>query len=168
MELGNMFFGNSRGEYPVKRHAGFEDELWRLFKAIGADDHYGSDFISDVFEIHPYWWGDCTCGYEEKEHQWERLHNHRPPCLWYGYDGSKLMTAPCTCGYQHEREMFEMEHDHTETCALVRPNFWYKPDDYKLKWYKYPVRDSYTNRKLSLGQFVRMIDKCIASLKEKR
>jgi len=163
MELGNMFFGNSRGEYPVKRHAGFEDELWRLFKAIGADDHYGSDFTNDVFEVHPYWWGDCTCEYEEKERRWQKLHQHLASCPAAGDD-----FVACSCGYEHEWKMFSMEHDHTEDCALVRPNFWYKPDDYKLKWYKYPVRDSYTNRKLSLGQFVRMIDKCIASLKEKR
>ena len=33
MELGNMLNGNSRGEYPLKRSAGFEEELERLFDA---------------------------------------------------------------------------------------------------------------------------------------
>ena len=34
MELGNLMFGNSRGEYPIGRDGcGFEEELYRLFDA---------------------------------------------------------------------------------------------------------------------------------------
>jgi hypothetical protein len=27
MELGNLIFGNSRGEYPIERNIGWEDEV---------------------------------------------------------------------------------------------------------------------------------------------
>jgi len=43
-------------------------------------------------------------------------------------------------------------------------NFWFKPTDFKIKWYKYPLRDSYANRPVSELEFLSMINKCILSL----
>ena len=167
MELGNLFFGVSRGEYEVPRHKGYEKELYRLFHRLGNTDvTYPNDFTNDVFEIHPYYWGDCTCGYEEKKLKWEKLHQHSPNCPWRGYSYKLPLPDPCRCGYVHELEMFEAENDHTDDCLLLRPNFWFKPTGYKLKFYKYPLRDSYASQKLSLAKFGQMIDECIKSLGE--
>ena len=127
MELGNMMFGNSRGEVPVPRGAGYEDELIRLFEAYAFNDsmlHYGPEFENDVFEVHPYWWGGCTCGADE-QYDWP---------------------------------------EHTADCKEVVPNFWYKPTDYQLQFYKYPLRDAYANRAVSLREFAAIIDACIESL----
>ena len=62
MELGNLVFGHSRGEYPVPRTDFYYDQLFRLFEAIDPkyDHSYGLEFENKVFSTFPYYWGDCT------------------------------------------------------------------------------------------------------------
>lgn len=83
MELGNMLFGNSRGQHPVPRD--WEDELYRLFKEIEKQDRKFNnypyqEYENDVFHIFPYYWGDCTCGFEEIEYEIAGELEHRPDC----------------------------------------------------------------------------------------
>lgn len=93
MELGNWIFGNSRGPYPIPRGVGWEEELYRLFDALDLDE-YGwprgveegegpKSFENDVFWIMPYYWGECTCGWDEIDNGQERLERlkHRPECV---------------------------------------------------------------------------------------
>ena len=70
MELGNLIFGNSRGEYPLDRDL-YEGIVVRGLSDIGCD-HYGhlndktleayrndrGGITTSMFEIYPYWWGD--------------------------------------------------------------------------------------------------------------
>ncbi len=121
MELGNLCFGHSRGEFEVPRTDEYEEPLRRLFSHLGLDETYGGEYISDKFEIHAYWWGDCDCG----------------------ADG-------CEEGEEHKN-----------TCGLVRPNFWHKPTGYELRFYKYPLRDSYANANLTPKEFNEIIDDCM-------
>ena len=116
MELGNLLFGHSRGERPVPRYGGYEEELERLFDALGCDI-YGVNFENDVFAMHPYYWGYCEC-----------------------------------------------EDEHDEDCPVIQPNFYHKSSGLKIWWYKYALRDSYSNQKLA--NFAEIIDECIESLKE--
>ncbi len=55
---------------------------------------------------------------------------------------------------------------HLENCKLLKYNFYYKPDDFGICWYKYPLRDSYKNKDIDILEFKKIIDKCIKSLKE--
>lgn len=76
----------------------------------------------------------------------------------------------CTCGHDEKWERFAEEvikeiGEHPESCPVVRPNFHHKKSGYKLKWYKYPLRDSYANKNLSLKEFSSMIDDCVDSVK---
>lgn len=85
MEFGNMIFGNSRGEFPVSRSAGYYEELIRLFEAyaparVNFWREYGEEFENDVFSVFPYFWGTCECGYDEKEHQWSKENKHEESC----------------------------------------------------------------------------------------
>jgi len=126
MELGNMMFGNSRGEYPVERLDRYYYEFERLFNAYAPDRNnlwreYGVEFENDTFWVFPYYWGDCTCGAEGDEY--------------------------CT-----------------NECLLVKPNFYHKPTGFKLSWYKYPLRDSYSNEPVTMKLLQTIIDDCIASL----
>jgi hypothetical protein len=126
-ELGNAVFGNSRGQVKIPRGKGFEEELYRLFDAYAPDRdnswrEYGVDFENNIFSVMQYWWGDCTCGWDE------------------------------------------IDNGHLPSCKLVKPNFLYKPTGYAIQWYKYPLRDSYANREISLSEFAKMIDNCIDSL----
>lgn len=130
MELGNMIFGNSRGEFEIPRHSGYEHELYRLFSVVqGVEyekvDSYCEPFENDIFSLFPYYWGDCTCGINEENDE-----EHKPDCL------------------------------------LLKPNFYYKPDGLRIEWYKYPLRDSYSNKKLTMKYFINVIDDCIKSLRK--
>jgi hypothetical protein len=91
MELGNAIFGNSRGEYPIERGEGFENELYRLFEAYAPSRdnswrEYGVEFENDVFSVFPYYWGDCTCGYDEKDYQWSAENEHESSCYQSALD----------------------------------------------------------------------------------
>lgn len=41
-----------------------------------------------------------------------------------------------------------------------RPNFKYFKSGYELRWYKYPLRDSYANKDLTYDQFDEMLTDC--------
>jgi hypothetical protein len=78
MELGNMVFGHSRGSVSVDRGK-WQDRFGEFMEAIGTDS-YGANISNDVFEMRPYYWGDCTCGYDEKAAGWGDDHAHGPVC----------------------------------------------------------------------------------------
>ena len=40
------------------------------------------------------------------------------------------------------------------------PNFVYFPSNYELRWYKYPLRDSYANNNLTYKEFKAMLKDC--------
>ena len=69
MELGNLIFGHSRGEYSIPRTKEWEIMIISLLYVCSEDSFLVSppSFENKVFLIFPYYWGDCTCGYQEKE-----------------------------------------------------------------------------------------------------
>jgi FkbM family methyltransferase len=73
-ELGNLCFGNPGrvGRYEVERDWGVVFDI--LMGSLNGDC-YGVDYENDIFEIHPYYWGECTC-----EDQNENGY-HTPDCL---------------------------------------------------------------------------------------
>ena len=212
MELGNMCLGNSRGNFHIKRGVGFEGLLLDMFEFAGLDDYgcpsgvkklllkrleIGGILENDTFSVFPYYWGDCTCGYAEKEARWCKANEHEESCyqISYGallkiyaftevpkkevlklykkhnvvYDKENPMTGSaivCTCSYKHKWAKFVAENDHADTCPLVFPNFVHKSSGLTIQWYKYPLRDSYSNVELTLEVFSKIIDDCIKSLKK--
>ena len=116
MELGNVIFGNSRGEYEVPRKE-FEDILLPLMEEVGVglrgydkdpDETYAT-FENDIFLIRPYYWGN----------------------------DDKIASLS---------------------------NFVYKPTNFQIQWYKYPLRDSYMNQDINVEQFKEIIKNCKKSL----
>lgn len=99
MELGNLFWGNSRGEYLIDRD--LTDLFIDILEMLGCDargytnnnnpniNDRGGITIDNII-IRPYYWGD-----DEDE--------------------------------------------------AVLPNFEYKPLRLTIDWYKYPLRDAYSN-----------------------
>ncbi len=121
MELGNLLFGHSRGNFAVDRVLQDSFEWDELICATNSD-FYGYTTIKDkmnnsggyeneVFSIRPYWWGD------------------------------------------DDAEQTDM------------PNFLYKPTGFEIRWYKYPFRDSYMNKNLSLDKIREIFRHCIGSTK---
>jgi len=218
-ELGNLVFGNSRGEYPLKRGVGFEEELFRLFDAYAPDRdnswrEYGVEFENDTFMVFPYYWaGNCTCGFDNYEFtekhsencflnelEREKLKNgwvknkygflEYPEKDWETMKKSELeivkelykkrgwdtksknwwhgFAIRCDCDYWERYEKWLKKigypNGHKESCLLMKPNFLYKPTGFWIKWYKYPLRDAYTNQVIALQEFKEIIDKCIESV----
>ena len=46
-----------------------------------------------------------------------------------------------------------------------KPNFIYKPDGFRMCWYKYPLRSCFANRNIEFDEFSKMVDACVKSLK---
>ena len=66
-ELGNILYGNSRGNYPIhprrKFEKAFEETLGEFFDGYGyiKEDRLSTDrggFQNEIFSIEPYYWGD--------------------------------------------------------------------------------------------------------------
>ena len=90
-ELGQMCFGNKWEQHEAPPFVG--SDLYDLSEMLGGRDPdnqahgllggewgYGQEFENDVFEMHPYYWGDCTCGFDEADSQWDEEHSHAPEC----------------------------------------------------------------------------------------
>ncbi len=113
MELGNLIFGHSRGEYQVDRET-YQDMFGEFLEKINCDGYgcfQGNDgtFENEVFAIRPYYWGD-----DEEE--------------------------------------------------MAKPNFLYKPDNLEIRWYKYPFRDSYSNKELTVDYLKEILNNCEKSI----
>jgi hypothetical protein len=121
MELGNLLFGHSRGEFPIERIDEFEEPLFKLIEKInGESTCYTNPYKNNVFVIRPYWWGECDCGALDYE-------------------------------------------PHTDSCSLILPNFEHFKSDLKVMWYKYPLRDSYANREITLNEWTKIMKECYNS-----
>lgn len=85
---------------------------------------------------------------------------------FYGFDNDVFAIRPywwgdCTCGAEENNNEC-----HAPDCALVLPNFLYKPTRFEIQWYKYPFRDSYMNQNLSQKEILNIFDKCAESIGE--
>mgnify|MGYP001617290362 CR=1 FL=1 len=81
MELGNLCFGHSRGEYLVQRTDEWGEPMFDLQDAIQPNcSPYGTDFENDVFAMATYFWGECACGYEDKEVSFCEDNPHQRSC----------------------------------------------------------------------------------------
>ena len=79
----------------MERHVGWEEELEHLSEAYSHDSYF-SEFENEVFEVFPYYWGDCDCGYQEKEDEWSDENPHSPECLKALQAATKF--PECVCG----------------------------------------------------------------------
>lgn len=251
MELGNMIFGNRRGQHAVNRD--LQDEFCEALEGMGFDG-YGNHkanqewvFENDTFRMQPYYWGDCGCGFDQRDSQWSEDHQHAPECYqtelrgrteaweiatgykaienkafgleegpfkgfdveqetlesgvfattmvprsdaamaaWrkasaarenglrklyaelsakYGVDPKYGVAVHCTCSYESDYQSWREVNDHASSCFVVTPNFLFKPTGFRLDWYKYPLRDSYSSEKLTRGLMRKMLAACAESLR---
>jgi hypothetical protein len=132
-----------------------------LCGGLGGDDGYGIDYETDVFEMHRFWWGDCECGWRQKETAWLDGHDHADTCYQtelerrgafddhrsgpFDYETvAKEWGLPevgcaihCTCDRDPRYAAWMTAHPHPKTCPEVRPNFRYKPTGAEVEWYKW-------------------------------
>jgi hypothetical protein len=47
---------------------------------LGGEHGYGAHYKNDVFEMRPFYWGDCTCDYDDLRNAWEDSNSHDKDC----------------------------------------------------------------------------------------
>ena len=52
----------------------------------------------------------------------------------------------------------------TDVFDVSPRGFYYRPSDFRLSWYKYALRDAYSNRQISHEEFVSILDGCRKSI----
>lgn len=67
----------------------------------------------------------------------------------------------CTCGQQQRCDQWFAINQHDFRCPVELPNFWYKPLDFRVTWYKYIGRDTTTNKTLTQTEFGKMWRDCV-------
>lgn len=79
----------------------------------------------------------------------------------------------CTCDYPYQvvRKLKELKRTgewigHRRECRKNKPNFWYEPSDFRLWWYKYPLRGAERSHRISDEQFAEIIQHCIRYVRE--
>lgn len=114
----------------------------------GNDDNwcskYGTNHENAVFMMHRFCWCDQdTC-------EW-CIHGDHP-------DFMKLLNRR----FGTTEEAYSQ---HRGRHYFDPPNFWYKPLDFRVTWYKYICRDMGTNKDLTPEQFKAMYEHCLSTAK---
>lgn len=112
------------------------------------------DIFQDLFYYYLEKMGliDSQLWYEGFENETFQIH-----AFWWG---------GCTCGFSHEIGFDDMTSpaEHTVECMIYKPNFVYKPTNFILDWYKYPLRGNSCNRVMTEGEFEGMMMDCLQSV----
>ena len=85
-----------------------------------------------------------------------------------------LESIGCDCyGWNHriagnktETDMFIVRPYYwgEDEAMAVLPNFVYKPTGLEISWYKYPMRDAYSNQDVSIEDFKKILSECAKSM----
>ena len=108
MELGQLAFGNAVQQCPIDRdwQDRFQDFLINLGfdgHGLSVDEYTDSLYREDIggfdtgnFIIRPYYWGDCTCGFDEADYQWSVENDHREHCFQTQVKNDLINNYNCT------------------------------------------------------------------------
>lgn len=86
--------------------------VWQGGGLLGGEFGYGVHYKNKVFEMFPYYWGDCTCGFDNYEYTGD----HRKKCYQTELDiekkkkgwkkrGRGILEAPERWSYDKERKI---------------------------------------------------------------
>ena len=136
IELGNLLFGNSRGNFRVPRE--WVEHFLRLTEYLHMDS-YGFYYDSYTKSI-----GSCT----------EVIPNEKYNSAYLRDDG----------GFENDTFLIKPYYWGDDEDESEKPNFVYKPTGYEIDWYKYPFRDSYSNFDITEKEFIEIIENCLKSV----
>lgn len=139
-ELGNILFGHSFGNFPITDREKFESKFMELLD-LGFDS-YGHVVDDDLEKLY-------VKTKESASGPVTFLEETYTPHLHY-FDNGTFMLNPYYWG------------DEGDLCEY--PNFIYYPANLEIRWYKYPLRDSYCNIDISYDDFCKIVDECKKSL----
>lgn len=150
---------------------------------LGGEWGYGAEYTSTVFEMHPFWWGDCTCGFEQLECEWLDAHPHADDCYQSelerrDYQSPEVLAKEwgiprlgcfchCTCGQEQEYVAWHRENAHDPACPEVRPNFRHFESGLEVRWYKYIGRDMELSFTPDREEWNRIIGECFSDVESR-
>ena len=145
MEMGNFIFGNSRGKYPFERGK-WQEEFCDFFRECGFDayGHINEDDLEKYLIT-------IDSGRLIKTASGEEMPEHT-----HAFDNGVFRVMPYWWGESRE--------------IAAMPNFIFYPPDgsepFELQWYKYPLRDAYSNREITFSEFLSMLHTCKESISD--
>lgn len=84
----------------------------------------------------------------------------------YNWDG--ISYSDCSCGLDDKLEesgLSEYECGfHSKDCTAWNVNFYYKPTNLKIEWYKYPLRSAFSNQIVEKDVLRSILNDCINSI----
>lgn len=84
------------------------------------------------------------------------------------YNWNGISYSDCSCGLDDEIDNLKLnEYEygfHAKDCPAWDVNFCYKPTNLKISWYKYALRDAYSNQKLEKEELESILNSCIESI----
>lgn len=134
-------------------------------------EKYGTDFENDVFMMHHYCWCDkddcpwcvgCQCPESAYHYFVDDIEVSHDEYLAlrkaeaYKANEHMLIRKDAACDYCLGTGVFEQWGP-----QMGAPNFWYKPTDFRVEWYKYIGRDMETHGECEIEKMVRH---CIGSI----
>ena len=83
-----------------------------------------------------------------------------------GSGGTEVMFTESNGDWYFENEVFVLRPYYwgEDENIVEKPYFLYKQTGLQITWYKYPLRDAYSNKKLELESFKAMLADCTVSL----
>lgn len=129
MELGNLLFGNSRGQYSIDRD---NQELFiEILDKLGFDG-YGMSYINH------------NENYMKKDKIIDEFDDLDEDTYW---DLGDFIIRPYYWGDNEE--------------ISNKPNFLDKKNNIEINWYKYALRDSYSNEPIDSNYFIELHNRIV-------
>jgi len=84
-------------------------------------EKYGTNHQGKAFSMNRYWWGECECGFADRNNEWWRIHSHDEACFyWKGLEFDEKWGDACWLDdprhgeYEVERDEFLAGHGVSE------------------------------------------------------
>ena len=75
------------------------------------------------------------------------------------YNGKRLLDE-----FENETFIIRTYYWGEDEKKKLLPNFEHKPTGLKIAWYKYPMRDAYSNQNVDIDEFKSILDDCASSM----
>ena len=130
-------FVNILNKMNIDRYGSFEGDIPKNIKDEYKETFDIGGYENDTFYIRPYNWNGIS--YED-----------------------------CTCGLDdklYDAELSRYKYGfHAKDCVAWETNFYYKPTNLKIAWYKYPLRSAYSNQNLEKDVLELILEDCAKSV----
>jgi hypothetical protein len=127
------------------------------FAGMAGEFGYGVEFENDTFEMHPFYWGECECGYDDRREQWERANRCAADCYGERLDAARREAGLRIFTRDESGDLVEVpgiERSYEETRALEAAIYEKLLAEFQLPEFGCAVHCTCGNR----SEFIRFLD----------